>query len=110
MVNELVESILDVCLSRVRERARNHQKEDHAHRKNIDVLAAVGTPLEDLRGLILTSADLRVVNAQPVVSLFPRRETEISYLKLVLLIEEEVFRLEIAMDNACSLMQVFNGT
>ena len=59
--------------------------------------------------MVLSSTDLRVMNPKAIIPFFSGREAEICYFEFVLLIKKQIFRLEVTVDDACSVVQIFDG-
>ena len=103
-VGSLLEDVLEVGVFRVclvkRRMTSIHDEQDDADGEQIDLVALVLFLVTDFGGHVAGRAQIRVQRTLAVTAHDGRGKAEINDLQVVLLIEEHILRLEIAMASA----------
>jgi hypothetical protein len=97
--NKLIQRVFNLCLPEIRECSSDHNKKDDAHGEDIGTLSSIVLFLENFRRLVLACANLGVVDAQAILSLLVGGEAEVCHFQIVPGVQQDVLRLEVAMDN-----------
>ena len=84
------------------EDALHDDKQDHAHREQVDLGALVGLALLDLRGHVGHGAAVRLEAVDVLVA----GEAEVGDFDVELVIDEDVFELEVAVDHSFSVHEL----
>jgi len=107
--NQFVERIVHGRLRQVGHRASDHRKENDTHGKYIHSVPAIAPLLQHFRRLVLASTYARVVNPRALVPVLAGRKAEVCNLKLVVVAQQQVFWLEVAVNDARRAMEVLDG-
>jgi hypothetical protein len=82
-LDELVQRVLDLGLPQVWECARDHDEKNDTHGEYVSTLPSIVLLLKNFGGLILSGADLGMVDAKAILALLLGREAEVSHLQVV---------------------------
>jgi len=78
----------------------NHDEKDHASTKNVSHVSFVRSSQKNFRSHIASRTAVGVLQARTILTLDRSSKAKISNFKIKLVIEHDVFRLEISMSNS----------
>ena len=107
--NQFVKWICHCGLVQIRHSPSNHCEQNDSHWENVDLVASVAFLLQNFRCLVLSSSYARKVDASSLVTIKTSWKPKVGNFELIVVAEQQIFRLQVAMNNFCWPMQVLHG-